>query len=286
MQSTAEQARAPEREGAPRNSYLVRPPLTTEAVILAVLMTLAFSLFLLIEPTPRWLALFGTVVAALGLDGVLRGVHARMRLRDDPASAPERGAPDVTAYLFLPSLFALAVPVFAEHHVRGYWALAAGVGSGAAFAAIVSAAIASIRAEEHVVARLIAAAATYFVAFAVFGLSYAFDLRLRDAVLAVGVTSTLLAVELLRDDEVDPIETLVFAGITGLVLAEARWLLQYMPIDGGLAALTLVLLFYFVAGVVHSYITRQLTPAVAAEYGAVAATGIAVLAGIRAAGIA
>ncbi len=253
-------------------------PLTPETAVLTVLMTAVFLLFLLIEPTPRWLALFAAVVAALATDGVLRSA------RREPFAA---GA-DTTPYLFLPALFALTAPVFAEYNARGFWAIPVALGAGLAFGAVVTAEVGSVRADEPLrgVARFVTATATYFVAFALYSLAYVFDLALGAAMVAVTLMSVLLAVELLRDGEIDPIETLVFAGVVGLVAGEARWVMQYLPIDGYLAGLTLLLLFYFTTGVVHAYITRALDVMVAAEYGAVAALGIVLVVGARAAGIA
>lgn len=283
---------APLSDGATRLQAAVRPclsvPLTPEAVVLTALMTAVFLLFMVIEPTPRWLALLAAVVAVLATDGVLRGA------RRDAFAA---GA-DTTPYLFLPALFALAAPVFAEYNAQGFWAIAVALGAGLAFGVVVTAEIGSVpvpvglrpdgRADGPArgVARFVAATATYFVAFALYSLVYAFDLALGAAVVAVTLLSVLLAVELLRDGEIDPIETLVFAGVVGVVAGEARWVLQFLPIDGYLAGLTLLLLFYFTSGVVHAYITRALDATVAAEYGAVAAVGIALVVGARAAGIA
>jgi hypothetical protein len=253
-------------------------PVTTESVILTALMTIAFLGFLLIEPTPRWLALLGAVVAVLGTDGTLRAA------RREPFA---QGA-DTTPFLFLPALFALAAPVFLEYNVRGFWAIPAGLAAGLAFGGVVVAEIGSVRADEPLrgPARFYAAAATYFVVFALFSLAYAFDLDLTSSVVAMSLIAVLLSVELLRDDQIDALETLVFASVIGVIVGEARWVLQYMPIDGYLAGLTLLLLFYFATGVAHAYITRQLDRTVAAEYGGVALLGIALVAGVRIAGVA
>lgn len=253
-------------------------PLTVEAVVLTVVMTIGFLSFVLIEPTPRWLALLGAIVAGLGTDGVLRPARRE----------PFASGGDTTPFLFLPALFALATPVFLEYNVAGFWVVPAALGAGIAFGAVVVAEIASVRVDEplHVPARFVAAAATYFVVFALFSLAYAFDLDLAGSVVAVALIAVLLAVELLRDDQIDAYETLVMAGVIGVIVGEARWVLQYMPIDGYLAGLTLLLLFYFVTGVAHAYIVRQLDRTVAAEYGAVALVGIALVAGVRIAGVA
>ena len=263
---------------------------TVEAVILAVLMTMSFLMFLLLEPTPRWLALCSATVAGLGMDGVLRSARERTNAEGSPANAGSSlaGGLDTTPYLFLPALYALVVPIFAEHHVRGYWAVPAGFVAGVVFSGILANAVASVQARERAIgtARLLSAAVTYFVAFALFSLAYAFELRLRDATVAAWLITALLAVELLRDEEIDPIETLVFAGLAGFILAQARWVMQYMPLDGALAAVMLLLVFYFVTGVIRSYMTRELDRTVATEYAAVAAAGIALVTGMRAAGIA
>ena len=253
-------------------------PVTVEAVVLTVLVTVGFVSFVLIEPTPRWLALLGSIVAGLGTDGVLRAARRE----------PFASGGDATPFLFLPALFALATPVFVEYNVAGFWVVPAALGAGVAFGAIVVAEIASVRTAEplHVPARFVAAAATYFVVFALFSMAYAFDLDLAASVIAVALIAVLLAVELLRDDQIDAYETLVMAGVIGVIVGEARWVLQYMPIDGYLAGLTLLLLFYFVTGVAHAYIVRQLDRTVAAEYGVVALVGIALVVGVRIAGVA
>lgn len=210
-------------------------PVTAPAVALMALMTALFLMFLLIEPTPRWMVLFGAGAAALSMDGILR------RARREPF---ESGS-DTTPYLFLPALFVLAAPVFIEHNVRGYWIPLAAIGAGLTLGAIVVAEIASVREHDpvHGAGRFVDAASTYFVAFALFSLTYTFDLDLRPAIVAMVLVSVLLAVELLREGEVDPLETLIFAVITGLVVGELRWTLHFLPIDGHLGALTLLLGF-------------------------------------------
>lgn len=253
-------------------------PVSVEAVILTALISVGFLAFVLIEPTPRWLALLLAIVAGLGADGVLRAARHQ----------PFASGADTTPFLFLPALFALATPVFLEYNVEGFWAVPAALLAGLAFGSIVVAEVASVRVDEplRVPARFVAAAATYFVVFALFSLAYAFDLDLAASVIAVGLIGVLLAVELLRDDQIDAYETLVLAGVIGVIVGEARWVLQYMPIDGYLAGLTLLLLFYFVTGVAHAYVVRQLDRTVAFEYGAVAIVGLLLVAGVRIAGVA
>ena len=259
---------------------------TPDAAVLTALVTVAFVMFVAIEPTPRWLALLVAVVAAMGADGVLRNARRAVF---------ERGA-ETTPYLFLPALFAFTVPVFAEYNASGFWGLVVTLGAGVGFGVVVIAEIGTVpvalrpdgREEGSLrgTARFLGATATYFVAFALYSLVYAFEVPLAAAVVVVTLISVLLAVELLRDGEIDPIETLVFAGVVGVVVGEARWTLQFLPLDGYLAGLALLLLFYFITGVAHAYITRSLGPWVAVEYGVVAALGIVLIAGARIAGMA
>ena len=253
-------------------------PLTAPAVTLTALVTMLFLMFLLIEPTPRWVALFGSAVVALAMDGVLRGAR---RL-------PFQSGADTTPYLFLPALFVLAIPVFLEHNVRGYWAAPAAIGAGLTFGAVALAQVASVREFDPArgLARFVATAATYFVAFAIYSLTYRFELALSAAMLATALGTALLAIEILREGEVDPLETLVFAVVTALIVAEVRWTLHFVPLDGYLAGLTMLITFYFVTGVLHSHITRHLTPPVAAEYVAIASAGVTLVVVARAAGLA
>ena len=62
-----------------------------------------------------------------------------------------------------------------------------------------------------------------------------------------------------------------------LIVGELRWALHFVPLDGHLAALTLVLALFFSSGVLYSHLTRQLTRAVLAEYVAVVAAGVALV---------
>ncbi len=259
---------------------LGRSPGRLPAVILALLMSGVFAMFLLIEPTPTWLALFGALVAALGTDGVLRSIRRQVFEADE--------GPDTVPHLFLPALFALAIPLFIEENLQGYWVLPAALIAGFAFVLVVLAEVPAEAAEDEFRgrARFVSVAGTYFVAFTLFSLTYAFDLGLRDALIATALVTVLLAVELLREGEIDPLETLLLAGVVGVVVAEARWVLHFMPLDEYPAGLALLLTFYFVTGMVHAYMTRHINVTVAVEYSVVTALGIALVIAARATGVA
>ncbi|MGE0228327.1 MAG: hypothetical protein AB7I38_04925 [Dehalococcoidia bacterium] len=260
---------------------LGRSPGRLPAIVLAVLMAGVFLLFVLIEPTPMWLLLFGAIMSALGTDGVLRSIRRRAFEREDGR--------DTVPHIFLPALFALTIPLFIEENLDSYWVIPAALVAGVAFVLVILAEVPAEEAEEdefHGRARFVSIATTYFVAFALFSLTYTFDLGLRDALVVVALVSVLLAVELIREGEVDPLETLLLAGVVGVVVAEARWVLKYMPIDAYPAGIALVLVFYFVTGMVHAYMTRHINVTVAAEYTIVTVLGLALVVAARATGIA
>ncbi len=252
---------------------------TAPTVVLTVLVTGVFLMFLLVEPSPRWVVLFGSAVAAASVDGVLRAARRQ---------AFDAGGLDTTVFLFLPALYALAVPVFLEHNVRGYWAIPGGLLAGVGFGVLVTGLVSSVRPHDlgRPFGRYVAATATYFVAFALFSLMFTFDLHVRPAVISSGLVAALLAAELLRDGEIDQLETLVFSVVTGVVIAQTRLAMHYLPLDGHLAALTLLLAFYFVTGLIHAHVTRQLDRTAALEYVTIAVTGLIIVIGAQAAGIA
>lgn len=255
-----------------------RPLIGGPAALLAALVTAAFLMFLLTEPTQPWIALLGAGVAALGADGVLR--HARPR-------AVEAGA-DTTPHLILPALYALALPPFAEQNAHGYWAPLAGLAAGAGFLAVVAAEAHSLRAREprQGAARFVAGAATYLVAFAAFSLAYDAGLDLAQALAAVALVSWLLAIGLLRESHADPIDTLILAAVVALVVVQLRWALRFVPLEGPLAATALLIAFHFASGVLHAHLAHRLGRGALAGHVLIAAAGGALVVGARLAGLA
>ena len=246
--------------------------------LLTGLGTLAFLMFVLVEPSPRWILLVAALAVTAGLDGALR---ATWRV---PFAAGE----DTTPYLFLPALYVFAAPLLIEHNVSGHvailWALVAGLG----FGAVVVAEVLSVRTGSwrYPYARMVTTGTAYVAAFSLFSMTYVLDLGLVAALVATWFLATMLAVEVVREGEVDPVETVIFAALAGLLVAQARWLLFYLPLDGYLAGLTLVLVFYLVSGVLHSYVTRQLTAITATEYALVTTIGVILVGAARVAGLA
>ena len=136
-----------------------RPAVPAAAVVLTLLVTLAMLMFVLTEPERRWIALAGAAAAAIGADGLLR------RARPDTFALGVSTVPQ----LILPTLYALALPLFAEHNARGPWTLPAALAAGLGFGAILVAEVRSAREFESgfAPARIVAGAGAYLTAFAV-----------------------------------------------------------------------------------------------------------------------
>ncbi|MYD66237.1 MAG: hypothetical protein F4X26_09720 [Chloroflexi bacterium] len=254
------------------------PILDAPVVALTLAVTLAFLMFVLIEPTPGWIALAGAVAAAAGTDRVLRFARPR----------PVELGIDPTPQVLLPALYALAAPVMVEELARGWWTLLAALGAGLGFGAIVLAQTHSVRPHEQwlAFARPVTSAAVYVTAFALFSLTYVFELGLAAALAAVALAAGLLAVELLRDGQADLSDTIAFGGVVALVVTQLRWALHYVPLDGYLAALALLLAFFLTGGLLHAHLTLQLRRAVVVQYVAVSALGGVLIIGARSAGLA
>ena len=242
---------------------------TPSLVVLSLLMTLIFLMFVGIEPTPRWLLLFAAVVAVLGTEGVLREGWPRVFVRPG-------GGTDSTPFLFLPALAAIATPLLIEHNIRGYWVIPAALVAGLGYAAVIAGQVSSVRVAgpAYPAARMVSTAAVYFTAFALLSMGYVLELGTATSVIAAAIVGSMLSVELFREGQVDPAETLVFAGVTGFILAEARWAMHFIPVGGYLGGLSLLLVLFLVTGLLHSHLTRHLNRLVAIEYAGLAAAGV------------
>lgn len=245
------------------------PP--SRLALLVVIYAIGLLLFLAIEPTKPWILLLVTGLVALGADGVLR-THPQGDFEGEMAST----AP----FLFLPALFTLGSGLFMEDVLTGYWA-APGVFAGCILiAAIMYADHLSVDPHTHAYpfARLVLNIGTYLTAFAFFAVVYTFDVSLVPAAVAVGLVTLLLSVEVLREAETDPVRALVYSGVVGLVVAEARWGLYFLPLESYLAAVFLLLVFYLSSGLVQHHLADDLRGPVILEFVAIAILGILIVA--------
>jgi hypothetical protein len=237
--------------------------------LLAVVYGLGLALFLAVEPTKPWILLVVVALVGLGTDGILR-THPRAQLT---------GIADTAPFLFIPVLLALASGLFLEEVVRGYRTVPAVVGASALLAVALYGEYVSVLSHgpSYALGRLLLNIITYMAAFAFFAVIYAFDVDLLPSAFAIGLFSMLLAVEVFREAEADAYRALVFSAVIGLVVAEARWALYFIPLEGFLAAILLLLVFYQATGLVQHHLTGHLDRRVAAEFTLVTAVGLVVV---------
>ncbi len=246
--------------GLPRSAYIP---------LLAVVYGLGLALFLAVEPTKPWILLVVVALVGIGADGILRS-HPRAQFQ---------GVADTAPFLFIPVLLALASGLFLEEVTRGYWTALAAAGASVMLATALYGEYVSVLSHgpSYSLGRFLLNVLTYLAAFAFFAVVYDFDLELLPAAFAIGLFSLLLAIEVFREAEADAYQALVFAAVIGIVVAETRWALYFIPLEGFLAAILLLLVFYQATGLIQHYLTGQLNRTIAAEFTLVTALGLAIV---------
>jgi hypothetical protein len=235
-------------------------PRTGHIPVMAVAYALGLGLFLGVEPTKPWILLVLVGLVAIGTDGILRS-HPR---------GDFQGLADTAPFLFVPVLLALA---------SGYWLVPAVLAAAGLVAVSRYGEYVSVEGHgpSYPLGRFALNVLTYLSAFGFYAVVYSFDVELLPSAFAVGVISLLLAVEVFREGEADPYRALVFAGVIGLIVAEARWSLHFIPLEGFLAGVFLLLVFYLTTGVIQHYLTGTLRRPTLLEFAAVSAVGLAVV---------
>ena len=243
-------------------------PRSAHIPLLAVVYGFGLALFLAVEPTKPWILFAVVILVGLGTDGILRS-HPRAHLR---------GFADTAPFLFVPVLLALAAGLFLEEAVEGYYWTAATV-TGAAFLLAGTLYGEYVTALSHgpsyALGRFLLNILTYLAAYGFYAVIYAFDVELVPAAFAVGLFSLLLAVEVFREAEADAYRALLFSAAIGVVVGQIRWALYFVPLEGFLAAVLLLLIFYLATGLVQHHLTGHFSRLIAIEFSAVAAVGFA-----------
>lgn len=271
----------PDPERAPSRGWgALRPipvPINPYMIVLSGLVTLVTLAYLLVEPSPRWYLVMGAIAVVGGLDGTLRATW-RVTYRDA----------ETTPALFMPAIFILAVPPLIEHNMRGFNVVPAGLLTGLAFFAIVAAQVGSARpgASYYPWARTVSTAGAYAAGFAFFSLTYVYDLGVGASALACGLVALMLAIEVLREGEIDSTETAGYAAAAGAAVGQWRLALHYLPVDGYLGGLAVVLGFLVVTGLLQAYITRSLDRRTTIDHAVIATAGAMLVVGARVAGLA
>ena len=237
--------------------------------VMAAVFGIGLTAFLAIEPTQNWLLLLLAGLVALGTDALVR-THPR---------SPFKRLDDTALYLFVPVLLTLSLGLFLEEAVTGYWSLLAGLGAAIPFAIVLQAEYNSVdrRLRAYGGARLVLNIATYVIAFLFYAAIYDFDLSLAAVTFACGIVSVLLAIEILREEALDTPRTLLYAVAIGILLSEAALAMYFLPLEGALAAIFLLLAFYLMTGLMHNYLADRLSLRTVGEFSGIALLGLLIV---------
>ena len=242
----------------------------TRIVLLVLIYAAGLTLFLAVEPTRPIILLVIALAVALGTDGIMR-THPRALYEDDIGwTAP---------LLFLPTLLTLGSGLFLEDALSGYWVLPGVVIGAGLMGAILYSEYISIDPYHgsYTTARFILNLGTFLTAFAFYAVVYSFDVALVPAALIVGLISLLLSVEVLRESEADPVRALVYAAAIGVIVAQARWALYFLPLESYLAGVFLLLVFYLTSGLVQHHLNDDLRAPVVTEFALISLLGVVIV---------
>jgi hypothetical protein len=236
---------------------------------IAAVFGIGLAAFLAIEPTQNWLLLLLAGLVALGTDAVVR-THPRARFQR---------LDDTALFLFVPVLFTLSLGLFLEEVADSYWSVPAGLAAAVPFGIVLQAEYNSVdrRLRAYGGARLILNIATYVIAFLFYATIYDFELSVAAITFAAGVVSLLLAIEILREEALETPRTLLYAIAIGVLLSEAAVAMHFLPLEGALAAVFLLLAFYLMTGLMHNYLGDRLSLRTAAEFCGIALLGLLIV---------
>ncbi|RME30851.1 MAG: hypothetical protein D6793_12915 [Thermoflexia bacterium] len=221
--------------------------------------------------SPLEVNLTGTWLLVL-LVGGLAGMGARYILTAHP-DFPDRLARPLHFSWLLPALVGgMAAYLTEQTRTNAVWAVSLagamtliGVAVAAEFATL------SPAHPSYARARVALNVLAYVLAFAFFLVIY--RTRARSLVTATGISGVafLVALDLFSVAETRWVRVVLYAAVTGLLVGEATWALNYWRLDDWTASLFLLLLFYFCTGVVQQYLLERLKITVLLEFGFVMA---------------
>lgn len=126
-------------------------------------------------------------------------------------------------------------------------------------------------------ARLGLNAITYALALLLFLVVYRTRERSIISATQVLLVSSLLALELLRSTGRPTILIAIYAGITGLILGQATWVLNYWRLNSLTGGLVLLVLFYDIVGLSQHALQGKLRRRIVLEYALITITAMALI---------
>ena len=126
-------------------------------------------------------------------------------------------------------------------------------------------------------ARLGMNALTYGIALVLYLVVYRTRARSIVSATEIMLVSGLLALELLRGSQQPTMSVALYAVITGVVLGQATWVLNYMRLQSLTGGLVLLLIFYNFVGLSQNAIQGRISRRVAIEYGLITIAALALI---------
>jgi hypothetical protein len=216
------------------------------------------------------LGLLLTALVATGVEAVVRA-HPRW-------SEPDRVTPGWAAWGLPVAVIAVALLVLPITPSRLYWVLGLTL-TGAVLGLSLTGIYFSLDpfAPRYRRARLGLNALTYAVALVLFLVVYRTRVRSLISATEVLLISGLLALELLRGSDRPLSLLLLYAGITGLVLGQATWALNYWRLDSLTGGLVLLLLFYNMVGLSQNALAGRINRRALLEFGLITIAALALI---------
>ncbi len=126
-------------------------------------------------------------------------------------------------------------------------------------------------------ARFILDISVYAIALALFTIIYSSKARSLVSATATLATSSLLTLELLRGTRYELRRIGLYASVSGVVMGQAVWALNYGKMDGLRGGLLLLLIFYLITGLARQGLLGRLKRRTLIEFGLVALMGLGLL---------
>lgn len=191
-------------------------------------------------------------------------------LHDHPLLTERSGRPIYISWILPGILAGLSAYLLSLAPTLGLW-IAGLIVFGVSIGLTVSAEYATVSPDSrsYATARLALNVLAYLMAFALFVLIY--QTRTRSLVTATLtlLTATFLALDLLSVADVSVSRMLPFAGVTGLIIGESTWALNYWQASAWVGGLLLLLIFYVIINIAHQHLLERLSSSTLIEFTAV-----------------
>jgi len=260
--------------------------ITVSLVVTGLLLTIvaplpSYHVPLLVLGSDLTLRFSGTVQLGILIIGLVwTGVDATMRTHP---LIRGRSLPYRFTFLVLPTVLATAgLAVLSQLAWWGYQ-VAAILLTGASLTVVIVCEYRTIDPQDpqHRRARLLLNAAVYLAALVALVAIFASRARSVLSATAVLFTTAVLALELLRVEGNQTARTWLYAAVTGIIMSELTWALNYCAVDARVGGAALLLVFYGITGLAQQHLWGRLTRRVVLEFGVVCLIGLLLVTGYR-----